>query len=257
MAETARYVYAVTRELSPESASGATGVGGAPVELVRHRGLTALVSTVSLAEFGEEPLRRNLEELVWLERTARAHDEVVRLAADHGPTAPLRMLTICTDDAAVHARLDEMYDDITAAITRVEGRHEWSVKLVLPPQDAPERPRRTSPPPPTGGGAAYLRAKKAVAQERREGEDVAVRAAQQVYDALSRVAVAARRLRPQDPRLTGIPGSMILNAAYLVDDAASESFTAAVAEQAEQHPQTQLRVDGPWPPYSFAMTEAP
>jgi hypothetical protein len=216
------------------------------------------VSTVSLAEFGEEPLRQNLEELVWLERTARQHDEVVRVAADHGATAPLRMLTICHDDAGVRERLDEMHDDLTAALARVEGRHEWSVKVVLPPSEAARTETSGSvaaPSPP--GGAAYLRAKKAAAQSRREGEDTAARAAQEVHEALSRLSVASRRLRPQDPRLTGIPGTMTLNAAYLVEDAESADFAGAAAQLAEQQPQVQIRVDGPWPPYSFTMTEEP
>lgn len=261
MADTGRYLYAVTRGLPSDATTGVTGVGGAPVEALEHRGLTVLVSTVSLAEFGEEPLRHNLEELVWLERTARQHDEVVRVAADHGATAPLRMLTICHDDAGVRERLDEMHDDLTAALARVEGRHEWSVKVVLPPPsqskaaptDAPGSTAAPSPP----GGAAYLRAKKAAAQSRREGEDTAARTAQEVHEALSRLSVASRRLRPQDPRLTGIPGTMTLNAAYLVEDAESADFAAAAARLAEQQPQVEIRVDGPWPPYSFTMTEEP
>lgn len=257
MAETARYLYAVTRDLPAQALDGITGVGGTPVEVHEHRGLSVLVSTVSLAEFGEEPLRRNLEELVWLERTARAHDEVVRLAAAHGATAPLRMLTICHDDRAVDERLDEMYDALTDALARIEGRHEWSIKLVLPPAGAEQPPASAPAPVGSGGGAAYLRAKKAAAQAQREGQDQAAGTAQDVYEELSRLAVASRRLRPQDPRLSGLAGTMTLNAAYLVDDDASERFTDAVARLAEQHPRTEIRVDGPWPPYSFAMTEEP
>ena len=34
-----------------------------------------------------------------------------------------------------------------------------------------------------------------------------------------------------------------------------ESFAAAVQELAEQYPDAQLTVAGPWPPYSFATLE--
>lgn len=254
--ESGCYLYAVTRGLHPQVIDGVRGVGGAPVEIYEHRGLSALVSTVSLVEFGEESLRRNLEEMIWLERTARAHDEVVRLAAAHGATAPLRMLTICYDDRAVVERIDTMYDDLVAALERVEGRHEWSVKLVLPPAGAEPQPSSPAPARP-GGGAAYLRAKKAAVQAQRLSQDSAARAAQEVYDQLSRHATAGRRLRPQDPRLSGLAGTMTLNAAFLVDDATAERFTEAASGLAAEHPETQLRVDGPWPPYSFAMTEEP
>jgi hypothetical protein len=257
MAETARYLYAVARGLPDTVTHGAVGVADAPVEALPHRGLVVLVSTVSLEEFGEDPLREHLEDMQWLERTARAHDDVVRLAADHGATAPLRMLTICRDDGAVRERLDEMYEQLTAALARVEGRREWSVKLILPPQPA----RMAAATAPVGGGtpggAAYLRAKKEAAQARRNSEEAAARTAQHVYEALGQVAVASRRLPPQDPRLTGIPGAMTLNAAYLVEEADSERFTATVAQLAQEHPEVEARVDGPWPAYSFAMAEEP
>lgn len=257
MAETGRYLYAVTTsDLPARAKAGVAGVGGAAIETLAHRGLTAVVSTVSLKEFGEEPLQRNLEQMAWLERTARAHDEVVRWAADHGATAPLRMLTICNDDTAVLDRVDDMYDDLVAALSRIDGRHEWSIKLVRPPATE-ARPVRGSTPPAAGGGAAYLRAKKAAAEAQRAGQDSAARTAQEVYEELSGLAVAGRRLRPQDPRLSGLVGTMILNAAYLVDDAASDSFTSAATRIAEAHPEIETRVDGPWPPYSFIETEEP
>lgn len=252
--DSGRYLYAVTRGLHAAALDGVRGVAGAPVEIYEHRGLSVLVSTVSLAEFGEEALQHNLEEMVWLERTARAHDEIVRLAAAHGATAPLRMLTICYDDRAAVERLDDLYDDLVAALERVEGRHEWSVKVVLRPVGPAAQPAAPAPAGP-GGGAAYLRAKKAAAQAQRASEDSAARTAQEVYDALSRHAIAGRRLRPQDPRLSGLAGTMALNAAYLVDDATSDRFTEAASRLAAQHPEAELRVDGPWPPYSFAMAE--
>ena len=51
-----------------------------PVERVDGRRPAALVSRVPLAEFGAEPLRENLNDLAWLERVARAHEEVLERA---------------------------------------------------------------------------------------------------------------------------------------------------------------------------------
>ncbi|MPY96993.1 MAG: hypothetical protein GEU97_03200 [Actinophytocola sp.] len=45
---------------------------------------------------------------------------------------------------------------------------------------------------------------------------------------------------------------MVLNAAYLVDDARAEHFAKAVAELDAQHPLLHLYLTGPWPPYSFS-----
>ena len=68
------------------------------------------------------------------------------------------------------------------------------------------------------------------------------------------MAVAARRYRPQDPRLTGRAEEMVLNAAYLVDEAATEAFRRIVDDGDAA---LALELTGPWAPYSFATLEEP
>ena len=245
-----RYLYAVTRGLSPAAITGETAIGGAPLDVVEHRGLSVLVSTVDLDEFGEEALRRNLEDIGWLEKVARAHDDVVRLAAAHGTTAPLRLVTICIGDDGVRARLDESYDRIEEALRRVDGRVEWSVKAFAH-EPAPQA--RASAP--SAGGAAYLRARKAALEGRREQDEAAAETAERLHAVLTRSAVASRRLPPQDPRLSGHEGRMTLNAAYLVEEAESATFAREVERLAAEHPDSRLTAGGPWPPYSFATLE--
>ena len=56
-------------------------------------------------------------------------------------------------------------------------------------------------------------------------------AAQRVHDDLSGLAAASRVLSPQDPRLTGHLGTMVLNAAYLVDSTQGQAFAERVQER--------------------------
>jgi hypothetical protein len=254
MSEQGRYLYAVTRGLSPADIGDQAGLEDAPLDVVEHRGLSVLVSTVSLDEYGEDALKQNLERMEWLEATARTHDRVVRLAAEHGPTAPMRLVTICTDDDGVRRRLDDSYERLVQALDRVEGRVEWSVKAYAPAQG--EEPRRQPVDASgAGGGAAYLRARKEALQSRQTQEEAALDLAHEIHEALSLLAVAARQLPPQDPRLTGVEGRMTLNAAYLIDDEASQRFAAEVERLTGQHPESRLSAGGPWPPYSFATLE--
>src|SRR4051812_33642227 len=160
MGEQARYLYAVTRGLDPTLLAGVRGLGDRPVDVVAHGGLLALVSTVDLDEYGEEPLRANLEDLEWLEGVARSHDEVVHAVAALAPTAPLRLATICLDDDGVRRRLDEWHHALQLVLDRVEGRREWSVKVVQAPQ-----PSAAAAAPPASG-AEYLRRRKAATSAR-------------------------------------------------------------------------------------------
>jgi hypothetical protein len=185
---------------------------------------------------------------------ARGHDEVVHRVAELGPVTPLRLATIYLDDDGVRARLDEAYDALQAALDRVEGRQEWSVKAYTDtqPAAAPEEPPAPTGP---GAGAAYLQRKKASTLQRQSAQDRAAEVAEQVHRALSERSAASRRLQPQDPRLTGHQGTMTLNGAYLVDAADAASFAAAVETLAAEHPEARIEAHGPWPPYSFATLD--
>jgi len=254
MAESGRYLYAVTRAGAPDP--GGVGLRGAPLRDVERNGLAAVVSDVDLAEFGEEPLVRNLEDLAWLEEVARTHDAVVASVAERAPTAPLRLGTITYDEAGVRERLAQWHDALVGALDRVEGRAEWSVKAFAPQPGATAR--SDEPAPSTGGagaGAAYLTRRRAQIQARHDADRVAAELADRLHASLSGHSVASRRLQPQDPRLSGHPRPMTLNAAYLVDRAAGEDFAALARRLAEEHPEAGLVVAGPWPPYSFAELE--
>jgi hypothetical protein len=248
---TGRYVYAVTRDVEDAALEALRGLRGAPVRVVRHRNLAAVVTEVPLDEFDEGALKDNLERLPWLEDVARGHHEVVDAIAAKAPTAPMRLATIFLDDAAVVQRLDELYDQFGVALDRIEGRREWSIKIVAPAVE-PDRDPAGVPP---VSGAEFLRRKKARAGEREDLRAAQARTGEEVHRALSQVAAASRLLAPQDPQLTGFAGEMVLNGAYLVSGEDEAAFTARLDELEQRHPHSQFERGGPWPPYSFATLE--
>lgn len=253
MSDSARYAYAVSRALDDVAVDELTGLRGARLALVRHEGLDAVVSDVPLPEFGEDGLRENLEQLPWLEEVARTHDQVVRGVAAHGPVAPLRLATIFHDDDAVRRRLAEWHDALVEVLDKVDGRAEWSVKVIAPPP--PARDAAAEPEPTTG--TEFLRRRKAQASEHAEQQESASRVAEEAQHQLAQVAEATRLLQPQDPQLTGHVGAMVLNGAYLVPDDASASFTRCVEQLRGRFAEMTFEVGGPWPPYSFAVLEEP
>ena len=145
--DTAVYLYGVARNLDPAALGDAAGVAGAPVRGIVAGGLTALVSTVRLEEYGEAALRANLEDLAWLESTARAHHDVVDRAAHSAPTAPVRIATLYRDDARVAEVLADQGERFVALLDRITGRSEWGVKAYASPETL-----RGDPPPAQGAG---------------------------------------------------------------------------------------------------------
>ncbi|MGH3506827.1 MAG: GvpL/GvpF family gas vesicle protein [Nocardioidaceae bacterium] len=257
MTDTGLYVYAVARDLSEADLDQVTGLGSVPLRIVTHRGLDAVVSEVGLDEFGDDALRRNLEDLQWLERVARSHDAVTRGVSSAAASAPLRLATICLSTERVQALLDEWHDALVSALDRVQGRDEWSVKLLVTRganhgstvssgAGTDERP-----------GAAYLQRRRTAAEDKARAAAEAEALAEDVHAQLSGSVVASRRLALQDARLSGLQGTMVLNGAYLVDRDRTSAFTDLTGRLAAAHPSLQVEVQGPWPPYSFATLEAP
>ncbi|HEV7930864.1 MAG TPA: GvpL/GvpF family gas vesicle protein [Actinomadura sp.] len=255
MTEAGIYVYAVSRGLPHHPPARARGVGGAPVRVLEECGLAAVVSTVSLAEFGEEALRHNLEDLGWLESTARAHHAVIDDAAASAVILPLRLVTIYRDDQRVRDVLRERNEEFARALDRITGRTEWGVKGYADPQ---ELMRSDATAGDTAGGrpgTSYLLRRRAERHSEEEARSEATDCAERIDTALRDLAAARCLHPPQDPQLSGHQGWMILNAAYLVDDTRAEDFRAAVASLADLRPGIRLQLTGPWAPYSFATEE--
>jgi hypothetical protein len=239
------------------------GVGGGTVRTVGCAGLNVLVSDVSLAEFGEAALRRNLDNLEWLDETARQHHDVIDAASRLFPLLPTRLATVYGSDAAVCAGLAGRHGQLLDALHRVGGRVEWGVKAYA--AQGPSAGDRTraeaagSEPGAAaardaadGSGIAYLKRRRAQLTAQRESQVAAVNGARAVHAQLSARAEAARLHPPQAPQLSGVRLPMLLNAAYLLGKGHGASFTAAVTAEAAAYPQLRLELTGPWPPYSFA-----
>jgi hypothetical protein len=287
VADTGTYLYAVTMDLDVPRLGALKGVADLPVRTITQAELVAYVSEVALDQFGEEPLRRSMEDLDWLGETARSHHRVVEAVAEHTPTAPIRLVTVYSGDDQVRRLLDQRHDDFVQVLSQIAGRVEWGVKAyVRPHEDRPARGpggRATTRGPAgpaaagtgtngagtggpaaagagTGGaaaagaGTAYLKRRQAGLRSREDTWREASEQAQRIHDTLSSLAVASHLHRPQDPQLSGRSDWMILNGAYLVDEPRGAEFARALDGLRGQG--VDLQLTGPWAPYSFAELDA-
>jgi Gas vesicle synthesis protein GvpL/GvpF len=188
-----------------------------PLRLVRTDGLAGVCTPAGETDYSAEAFWR--------------HEEVVEALMADRDLLPVRYGTRLEDEGAVARAIGERRAELAAALDRVRGAVELSVRVMT------TSTRQAAPPPGQAtGGAEYLRLKARADASR----DRAVRA---VHDPLSEVARASieGRARPQE----------LLRAAYLVERDAVESFAAAVARLQEATPDLSILCTGPWPPYSF------
>lgn len=256
---TVTYAYAVGLDAEglAEAIMDVPGVAGAPVRLLRTRpgdDVAALVSQVPARDFTEEPLKRHMEDLGWLESVARAHHGVVEAAAAGTTVLPLRLATVYLDDDRVRAVLCAHHDVFAERLAQLAMHTEWGVKLYV---EAPGRePASVSPPmAQAGSGRAYLRMRRTQRTWREDAYRAAERAAVRVEEAARAHAVDRVRHRPQQGQLARGPGENIVNDAYLVSRGDTEAFQEDVLRAADA-PGVRVEITGPWVPYSFAAPPA-
>jgi len=250
------WVYGVVPTDAPLPA-GLAGIAGCVVRLVTEGGLAALVSSVPHDEFAAEPLRRNLNDLPWLERVAREHEGVQEQVLADTTIVPLRLCTIFDDPEGVVAMLIREAAQFGHALERLEGREEWGVKLLV---DGDRLMAASAGP--TGddaqgeGGAAYLARRRREREAREAARSLAAQIADDVQETLRGHALGVVRLPPQNRELAGYRGDMLLNGAYLLDRDAVEGLRGAVEELRGRYAGhgAELVLTGPWPPYNFVTS---
>jgi Gas vesicle synthesis protein GvpL/GvpF len=148
-------------------------------------------------------------------------------------------------------------ESLLAALRRVRGRAEWSVKLLADlsrPKAAAREPSSGF----TGAGAegsgrAYFARKQRDRVAREDARVTIERAVEETHACLCDQSAAATTLPPQQRQLSGRSGEMVLNGAYLVERSRDARFAAAARELGARHRELGLvlELSGPFAPYNF------
>jgi hypothetical protein len=262
------YAYAVVRSSGTAARSaqaalaGVRGVAGAPVTLVRSGPVAAVISAVPGEEFSEEALKARLEDLDWLESTARAHHLVIEALAARTTVLPLRLATVYLDESRVARMLSERQEVFAALLDRFDDHVEWGVKVYAEvpssPASVPESSSASSASSAASSapGHAYLRLRRQHHQAREETWRAAQEAVRRTEERARGLAVERVRHRPQQGTLAGGPGENLANDAYLVPRRLADEFHDRMLHAADGLPGVRVEVTGPWAPYSFTAPAA-
>lgn len=258
------YVYAITRTNWGAPPPDLRGIDGrSPLRAVRGGSLQAVVSTVSLSEFGAAVLGERLKDLQWVEENVRRHDAAVKALSAVGTVIPCRFCTIVSGEDEARAALATHRDAIVRTLESIDGKTEWGVKLLADTRSSAAGGARAGQTDPAGeSGRAYLMQKKRHGRQREDMLRSAAEAAEACHRALFTLAADAAILPARDRGGSSRGWHLAMNAAYLVADADTQAFHTRVATLAEQYRAQGLRIDltGPWPPYNFSalnLSDAP
>jgi len=259
------YVYCIVRGdgSSPIEGLPRHGIDPAhPVYTLSQQGLAAVVSQVSLGEFGQAELKTNLNDLAWLESKARAHQAVLEAVMAGSTCVPMRLCTIYRGEQRVRELMAQHCDDFVSTLDRLQGKKEWGVKVYCDSQvlasqvgEVSDRVKELAAQiKDKSGGAAYFLKKKLEEAIAEEVERIGDEYAQHSHDCLSGQADAAATNSLLGRETTHRKDDMLLNAAYLVPDGQLAAFQAELENLRNVYGAQgfSFEMTGPWPPYNFA-----
>ena len=121
----------------------------------------------------------------WVERTARAHEVVLDDLGHRATVIPMRMCTVYRTEGGVREMLRREADALTHALTHLQGKAEWGVKVFAddpPSGDADPTEEAQS-------GTDYMRQRKSERDARFTADERLQEACVAIHDQLSAVTV--------------------------------------------------------------------
>lgn len=254
------WAYCVVRATqADELAAGLSGVEpGTPVEAVAEGELAVLVSRVPLAEYGDDRLREHLEDLAWLERTARAHEAVQQAVLALQALVPLRLCTLFRESDRIRRALRENAEVFSRNLAGLDGVKEWGMKVFFYPGAVSGAVELVGTEAAEDSGTAYLAGRQQERDRVAQAHAMSQRCIEDVRQAVRGLAIDERINPAQRPEAHGRDAEMILNGAYLVTDVHVDELKDTVSELQARWADHGLIVEltGPWPPYNFVSEAA-
>ncbi|MDP3052324.1 MAG: GvpL/GvpF family gas vesicle protein [bacterium] len=264
------YIYCI--EENTDSGFAIKGIAGEKVFAIPCGDLEAVVSEVSLKEFGSEEIQKKAEEdLGWIKKNAEIHEKIIEEAMNPQgkknlakmPVIPMKFGTIFKTEERLKNILKKRHKQFKKTLKNLTGKQEWGVKVYLNRKTLEKKTREDNPlvqekekeiaqlP----EGVAYFMEKDVEDIVKKEADRVARDYMEDAFKTLKQYADDSVKVKNLEKELSGELLPMVLNAFFLVPQEKLENFTKEINILIkEQQPNgLYFKRSGPWPPYHFAF----
>jgi len=255
------YLYCFARAGVARQITVAGVDGNSPVTALELKGVAAVVSRVSVAEFAGGSAESNLTDPAWVVPRACQHERVIEEVMRYSPVLPVRFGTVFSSRRALETLLADRCDEIAEFLDSVADKEEWAVKgfvdlgraealLLTTDPILRERCRRL----PESPGARYLQEKQLRAEAERQAERWSRTLAEQVKVELASHSLDMCPMRLQSRSVSGRDAEMVLNCAFLLVRSGVAHFRVCVERMGSVYAEQGLTLElsGPWPPHNFS-----
>ena len=259
------YVYGIVP--AKTGASGVPeGIDDADVSVVKEGELAALVSELNGAGYDPETIADSSGDMDWVAPRAKSHDLVLTWASDRGPVIPLPLFTSTFASLdSVRSMLRERAAELKPVLEKVARGREYALRVyrvdaelrAALPRLNEEMAKLKAAADAATPGQRYLLERKLEERSKEELRATSLAIATEIRDTLA--GVALETTTSPIPRVTAdAPGTMILNAAFLIAPERLRAFQERLTAIVNERQPSGFRFDftGPWPAYHFALPEA-
>jgi hypothetical protein len=226
---------------------------------MEQSGLYAIVSDVSLEEYGEDAMKDKAEDIEWLKEKAVIFMEVILKINSLCSIIPMKFLTIFTSDERVKGVITENYEKFLHNFDKIDNREELSLKIYCDDKQykdkvmAEEIKKFEQSIIGKPKGAAFFLKKKFDGELDDKIQNRICGVANQVAEKINSLAVEVKTNKLLAKEITGISTQMILNCAYLVDNEKELQISERIEELKGDYESSGfiIELSGPWPPFSF------
>lgn len=253
------YVYAVTRE--PAVADAEAVDGSRRFDSVTIDGIAAVFTPVSAEAFSQEVIDQRANDLEWLGAIGYRHQAVVSDLMRHTAIVPLRAFTLFSSAEALRTYLHENADVLRKTLERLDGKHEWTLRLELDAQRWSEAVAGRVPTlrslqddiAAAPSGKAFLLRKKLEEEKKRASREAEGSLIAEIESEVVRRVRCEAIAETRERRGGAFPQINVL--IDRDEESALQSLQNEMLVRYEPEGVI-LGLSGPWPPYSFAAMES-
>lgn len=262
------YIYCIRLKTNETIEVRKTISGEGKVQIIPYHDLEAIVSEVSLEEFGSSEIQKKAEEdLEWIKEKAQIHEDVIEQAMRKGasdiiPVIPMQFGVIFKTKENLLESLNNNLENFKTSLENLKGKQEWGVKAFLNQKVFEEF---------LENGNEEILAKKKEAESLPKGmaffakkqasckiEEIKARELDKIIGEMnenfSPLSASFHKANILEKDFTGVEEKMIFNSFYLIGELKLNNFQRKAEEIKEKYNPTGIEVflSGPWPPYHFA-----
>ena len=239
-------------------------IGGGKAFFIPYNDIEAVVSRISLEEFGSSEIqKRAAEDLEWIKAKALMHEKVIETAMNNseGLIIPMKFGTIFKNRESLTGSLKKDYLKFKGLLGSLQGKEERSVKIYCKSELFENEIKKKSPTIQSKleeikslpAGRQYFLKEEINEMAKKEARKSVNNYTSLFLEGLKGLAEDLKENKILGKELTQRNDPMIFNGAFLVKKEKIEKFQKEIQKLQVEYEKIGFTFEssGPWPPYNF------